>query len=124
MRRLVGRLGDDDGATAIEFAILAPVFLMLVVGTIYLCIGLFMVGSLNFAVQKSARCAAVQSTVCTDSASTIAYAKKSYFGPKPIPTFTYAEKACGKNVSGSDSFVLELVMTKVTVPIHATACFP
>ena len=51
---------DAKGTTAVEFAIVAPVFVALVVGTISLCIGLFLIGSLHYAVQEGARCASVR----------------------------------------------------------------
>ena len=115
---------DERGTTAVEFAIVGPVFLLLVVGFLYLCLSLFLVGSLNFAVEEGARCASVRTTVCSDTATTVAYAQARYFGPSS-PTFTYqAAAACGKSVSGSVSYVVELVVRRITVPVTATACYP
>lgn len=114
---------DERGTTAIEFAIVGPVFLALVIGFMYLCLSLFLVGSLHFAVEEGARCASIRTTVCSDSATTIAYAQSRYFGPS-TPTFTYQTAGCGNSVSATVNYVVELVIKRVTVPIAATACYP
>ena len=114
---------DDRGTTAVEFAIVAPVFILLLVGAIYLCLALFLVGSLNYAVEEGARCASVKASVCTDSSSIVSYTQNHYFGPS-APTFTYAAAACGSSVSASVSYVVNMGITAVTVPVQASACFP
>ena len=48
---------NSRGTTAVEFGIIAPVVITLFVGTLYLCMALFIVGSLQFAVEDAARCA-------------------------------------------------------------------
>ena len=87
-----------------EFAIIAPVFILLILGTIALCFALFLVGSLHFAVEDGARCASVKTTICKDATSTIAYTQSRYLGPNVSPTFTYASATCGNSVSGSVSY--------------------
>ena len=114
---------DERGTTAVEFAIVSPVFIALVIGILYLCLCLFLVGSLHYAVEEGARCASVRTTVCKDASTTVAYAQSRYFGPSS-PTFTYATAACGNSVSASISYVAQLGLTQFTVPISATACFP
>lgn len=114
---------DNRGTTAVEFAIVAPVFILLLVGAIYLCLALFLVGSLNYAVEEGARCASVKASVCTDSTSIVSYTQNHYFGPS-APTFTYAAAACGSSVSASVSYVVNMGITEVTVPVQASACFP
>ena len=115
---------DERGTTAIEFAIVAPVFILLVIGFIYACLALFTVGSMHFAVEEGARCRSVRTTICSDEATTIAYAKSRYFGPSSAPSFSYATAACGNSVSASANYVMHLGLTQLTVPIRATACFP
>ena len=114
---------DERGATAVEFAIVGPLFIILVIGILYLCMGLFALGSMHYAVEEGARCASVRTTVCSDSTTIVSYTKGRYFGPGS-PTFTYTAAACGNSVSGSIDYVVELVLEQVTVPITATACFP
>jgi Flp pilus assembly protein TadG len=115
---------DRHGTTAVEFAIVTPVFILLLVGAVYICLGLFLVGSLHYAVEEGARCASVKTTVCSDSPTTLSYTQNQYFGPSPTPTFTYATAACGNVVSGSLTYVVNLGITKVSVPVTASACFP
>ena len=115
---------DEHGTTLIEFAIVGPLFIGLVIGILYLCLALFLVGSLHYAVEEGARCASIRSTVCSDQTTTISYAKNHYYGPSS-PNFTYnPAAACGNSVSASISYVLQLGLTQVTVPIAATACYP
>lgn len=115
---------NQDGTTAVEFAIIAPVFIVLIIGTIALCFALLLVGSLHFAVEDGARCASVKTTICTDAASTIAYTQSRYLGPNVSPTFTYASAACGNSVSASISYSLDVGFKTFVIPISATACFP
>ena len=115
---------DEQGTTAVEFAIIAPVFIALLIGTMVLCVGLLLVGSLHFAVEDGARCASVKTTICSDAATTVAYTQSRYFGPAVSPTFTYAAAACGNSVSASISYSMDVGFSTFVVPISATACFP
>lgn len=131
MRHLLRSISrNQKGTTAVEFAIIAPVFIMLVLGTIGLCFALFLVGSLHFAVEDGARCASVKTTICTDSASTIAYTQSRYLGPNVSPTFTYNNAAScgpantGNSVTGTVSYSMNVGFRTFVVPISATACFP
>lgn len=125
VRNLVRSLSrNEDGTTAVEFAIIAPVFILLVLGTIALCSALLLVGSLHFAVEDGARCASVKTTICSDSATTVAYTQNHYLGPNVSPTFTYASAACGNSVTGSVSYSMNIGLRTLVIPISATACFP
>jgi Flp pilus assembly protein TadG len=115
---------DIQGASAIEFAIVGPIFLMLTVGMIYVCLMLFSMGSMQYAVEAGARCASVKTTICPDSTTTIAFARAAYYGPVGAPTFTYANAPCGHSVSSSTNFALNIILTTLTVPLAATACYP
>jgi Flp pilus assembly protein TadG len=115
---------DQQGTTAVEFAIIAPVFIALLIGTIALSIGLFLIGSLHFAVEDGARCASVKTTICSDAATTVAYTQSRYYGPDVSPTFTYATAACGNSVSASINYSMNVGFRTFVVPISATACFP
>jgi len=117
--------GDIRGATAVELALVFPAFITCIVGGFYVCLGVFNATSLQYAVEQGARCAAVNSVTCPDSASTISYAKNHYLGlASAVPTFTYASASCGYSLTGSVDYVFNFGMSTVTVPISATACFP
>ena len=125
MRNLLKSLRRDErGTTAVEFAIIAPVFIALLIGTMVLCVALLLVGSLHFAVEDGARCASVKTTICSDAATTVAYTQSRYFGPAVSPTFTYTAAACGNSVSASISYSMDVGFRTFVVPISATACFP
>src|SRR6266404_3485807 len=115
---------DEQGTTAVEFAIIAPVFIALLVGTLSVCVGLFLIGSLHYAVEEGARCRSVKTAICTDGPTTVAYAQNHYFGPDVSPTFTYAAAPCGNSVSASISYSMNVGFRTLVVPISATACFP
>ena len=115
---------DQRGTTAVEFAIIAPVLILLLIGTIAVCFALFLVGSLHFAVEDGARCASVKTTICADAATTVAYTQSRYLGPNVSPAFTYAAAACGNSVTGSISYTMDVGLKKFVIPISATACFP
>jgi Flp pilus assembly pilin Flp len=115
---------DDQGTTAVEFAIVAPVFIAMLVGAIALGIAMFLIASLHYAVEDAARCASVKTLICSDAATTVAYAQSRYFGPNVSPTFTYAAASCGNSVTASISYSMDVGLRTFTIPISATACFP
>jgi Flp pilus assembly protein TadG len=116
---------DQQGTTAVEFAIIAPVLIALLVGTMALCVALFLIGSLHFAVEDGARCASVKTTICSDAATTVAYTQSRYLGPDGVsPTFTYAAATCGNSVSASINYSMNVGFKTFVIPISATACFP
>ena len=115
---------DRRGTTAVEFAIIAPVLISLLIGTIAVSVALFLVGSLHFAVEDGARCASVKTTICADAATTVAYTQSRYLGPNVSPTFTFATAACGNSVTGSINYTMDVGFKQFVIPISATACFP
>jgi Flp pilus assembly protein TadG len=119
-----GRVRNDvRGTTAVEFAIVAPVFIALLVGAFGMSLALFLIGSLHYAVEEGARCRSVKPGVCSDAATTQTYALNHYLGPS-APTFTYAAAACGNSVTGTISYQMNLGMWTLTLPITAAACYP
>jgi Flp pilus assembly protein TadG len=121
---------NREGTTAVEFAIIAPIFILLVLGTIGLCFALFLIGSLHFAVEDGARCASVKTSICQDIPTTIAYTQSRYLGPNVSPTFTLNPAAAcgpantGNSVTGTVNYTVDIGFRKLVVPISATACYP
>lgn len=116
--------GDERGTTTIEFALVGPLFLSLTIGALYLGVCLFMLGSLHYSVEEAARCASVRTAGdCSTSTKVVSYAQQRYFGPGS-PTFNYQSASCGNSVTGSISYSMNFVLTHVTVPLSAAACFP
>jgi Flp pilus assembly pilin Flp len=115
---------DERGAAAVEYALVLPVFITLIIGA--LCLGsvAFAANGLHYAVQDAARCAAVKTTVCSNSSTTIAYAQSRYSGPKIAPVFTFSTAGCGHTVTGAGSYPLILAVATIHVPLSASACYP
>jgi len=115
---------NDHGATAVEFAIIAPVAIMLLVGIMSLSLMLLSVGSMHFAVEAAARCASANPTLCGSSTAIVAYANSRYSGALTKPIFTSASAACGNQVSASITYTLDVGLYQQSVPLSATSCFP
>jgi Flp pilus assembly pilin Flp len=119
---------DQQGTTAVEFAIVAPVFIALLIGTLALCVAFFLIGSLHFAVEDGARCASVKAACqvngAADVAATKTYTQNHYFGPSVSPIFTPAADNNCNRVTASISYSMNVGFKTFTVPISATACFP
>jgi Flp pilus assembly protein TadG len=114
----------DRGTTAVEFAIIAPVVLMLLVGIMSLSLMLFSIGNMHFAVEDAARCASARPTVCSSAAAIVAYANARYSGALISPVFTYTAAACGNQVSATVTYIFDVGMYRQSVPLSATSCFP
>ena len=116
-------LADRRGVTALEFAFMAPMVIILQLGTIYVSLMMYSVSALEIAVQEGARCASVQISVCSSIASTTTYTATRYSG-LGTPVFTPTTASCGNLVSASLSFSLKTGFDSYAVPLSASACFP
>jgi len=125
LRRRFAWLPDNAGATAVEFAMVFPAFISLIVGGVYTAQLLYEASSLRFAAEAAARGYSVNTTVCTSNTTTQTYALGKYLGPVyPAPTFTASTPACGHQVTGTATYQLNAGLKTFTVPLSATACFP
>jgi Flp pilus assembly protein TadG len=116
---------DTSGSSAVEFALVLPAFLMLIVGGFYLALAGFAVSNMRNAAQAAARCASVNTTVCTNSTTTTAYATNQLIGTaRTRATFTSTTASCGHQVNGTMSYALNIGITTFTIPLSAQACFP
>jgi Flp pilus assembly protein TadG len=115
---------NDRGTTAVEFAIIAPLIAMLLVGIPSLALMLFAIGSMHFAVEDAARCASARPTQCGNQAAIITYAQSRYSGVLATPVFSYTQAACGNMVTATVTFTFDVGMYKQSVPLSATSCFP
>jgi Flp pilus assembly protein TadG len=117
----------ESGSSAVELGIILSVFLSMLFGIINIAIVLWTIGSLHFAAQNAARCAAVGSSSCTTASAIQTYALSQYFGKSLGGTnpFTYSATGCGHTVTASYTYslVIPLVHT-YPVPLSATACSP
>lgn len=117
-------LADARGASAVEFALVLPAFVLLVLGSISAASLGFSIASLNYAVQDAARCAAIKSAACSTPAKTATYALSRYMGPSVSPVFSYSTAGCGNTVTATGTYSLNLVPQFVNVPLSTSACHP
>lgn len=115
---------SEGGATAVEFALVLPVFIMLLIGTVSTAHLMFAANSLHFAVEEAARCSAVNQTSCPTEAATVAFAQSRYSGPSPAPDFAASSEGCGRRVTAEGDYTLHLGIAALTVPLSAEACYP
>jgi Flp pilus assembly protein TadG len=125
VRTLLRRWRDDrGGATAIEYAMVLPVFAMLVLGVINTSQLASVISGMHFAVQEAARCSAVNEVVCGNADATVAFARGRYVGPRAAPTFVSTNDGCGHTVRATANFELNVAIMSFDVPLSAEACYP
>lgn len=122
IRRMNAFWRDQVGASALEFALVIPIFAGLVFLLINICVALWAEAALNFSVDRAARCMSVQPTICDTAADAIK--QHPYLGPKITPTFSAAASSCGNNVSGVGAFDINIMLADISVPLSASSCFP
>jgi Flp pilus assembly protein TadG len=118
---------DRHGATALEFALLAPVFVLLIFGIIALGMLFWTQVGLQHGVQMAARCASVNTVLCpnSDPNAITAYATQQALGLSlPASTFAYSVPACGNQVSASYSFQFPTILNLNPLTLTAQSCFP
>jgi Flp pilus assembly protein TadG len=118
--------GDARGASAVEFAITAPIFCMLLVGIIEGGLLLWTQIGLQHGTQMAARCATIDRSVCGSADQIQSYAAQQSYGLNPpSSTFTFSAAACGDQVSASYQFqLLSNYFGMPALQIRAQSCFP
>ena len=118
--------GSEAGTTAVEFAITAPLYLMVAVGILQLSLYLWTVLGLKHAVDMSARCASIAAANCIDATATQKYAVTQAYGLSVEPTrFVVARESCGRSVSVAYDYTVEIPMLRtMKLPVNARSCVP
>lgn len=124
--RHLATLGTDtSGSTIVEFAIVLPVFLFLIFGLFNVALMMFSSVSMEHAVQAGARCASINSTVCGSNGATLTYTQSKFVASSAArPVFTVATAACGHVVTANMTYVFNLGVTRYSIPLASTACYP
>ena len=118
---------DERGATALEFAILAPVFFLLIFGIIAFGLLFWTQVGLQHGAEMAARCASINTTLCPNGNPTAItnYAMQQAFGLSlPASTFTYSTPPCGNQVRATYTFVFPDILNLRPLTLTAQACFP
>ena len=125
IRAQVGRLAtEQSGATAVEFAFILPVFVMMLFGVMGVSQLAGAVSGMHYAVEEAARCFAVNKTTCGSASATSIFAAAKYLGPDVGPVFLVTNAGCGFTVSATATYRLELAVTTFDIPLSAAACYP
>jgi Flp pilus assembly protein TadG len=116
---------DNRGASALEFALTAPVFFLFIFGIIEFGLLFWTQLGLQHGAELAARCASVYSLLRPNSNAITSYAAQQAFGLSlPSQTFTYSTPACGNQVSASYAFQFPEVLNLSPLTLTAQACFP
>jgi Flp pilus assembly protein TadG len=115
--------GCERGTSAVEFALIAPVFVSFLFGILVLSLTAFSASGLQTAVEIAARCSSLDSSTCGTSATTVAFAQSKYSG-LGTPTFTSTTASCGHSVNASLALTFGGLLSSYAVPLSAAACFP
>ena len=122
---VVNLLRSTLGATASEFALVVPVFLTLVFGTINTGLAMSAITQMHYAAERSARCLSVDVTASCTAANIDTFAKGLYNGPTITGlTFVATTQSCGNRVVGSGSYNLLNGFGSTSVTFKAEACYP
>jgi len=117
---------DQQGAAAIEFAITAPAFFIVLFGIILAGLLLWTQFSLQHGVEMAARCATVNTNLCGNAGAIQNYAAQHAFGLDPPPSIvTVATQACGNQVTATYTFqFLTTYFGLSSLTLNAQSCFP
>ncbi len=121
---------NQRGAAAIEFAIILPALLLLVLGIMDTGRLLWTYTTLNSASETAARCYAIQASGCTTPAAVQNYAVTQAWGLTiSASAFSVTTQTCGARVSGTYVFTfvipwLSVVGNSNSITLTAVACYP
>ncbi len=115
-----------SGATAVEFALVALPFCMMIFGIIEFSRLIWTQSALQFAVERAARCAAVNPSTCGTPDQIATYAASQMLAPGIASSaFSYAAVTCGSKVSATAGFTF--IATGLLPPaltLTAQSCYP
>lgn len=116
------------GSVAIEYALILPALLLLVIGIIDTGRVLWTYTTLYRATEAAARCAAINTTDCGAVAQIQSYAAAQAWGLTiDAGAFTVTTAACGIHVTGAYDFTFAIpafTSDLGTITLTATACYP
>lgn len=125
--KLRRRLANDRGVAAVEFAIVAPVFIMLVMGIIDFARIYWIKSSMQYVVEQSTRYAMVNQNITVGALEAYAYAQEaSVFNSGAA--FTAAIDASGPinymSVTGTYNFTFMTPLVGTTLVLNAKSVTP
>jgi Flp pilus assembly protein TadG len=119
-------LHDRSGASVVEFAVLLPLFMSLVIGLMQLGQMLWTQAALQHAVEMAARCASVNAVSCANAGQIQTYAATQAYGlTLPVATFTVTVPVCGNQVAANYAFLFQTILFPApSINLSARSCYP
>jgi hypothetical protein len=131
-------LREERAASAVEFALIIPVALILILSLLHMSAVVYAANNLHFATEETARCLAVSANnpagtsglPCPPNptaAQVQSYGAARYVGPNISATFTLgATSACAntKQLSASGTYNMAMGFVSFPIPLSASACYP
>jgi len=126
MRGLGKLAGDRRGVTALEFAILLPFFVTLVLGMMQISQVLWTQMALQHAVEMAARCASINAASCGNANQIQTFAAAQVYGMAiPAGTFSASTTTCGNQVLASFPYTLDIPLVPLpALTLTARSCYP
>jgi Flp pilus assembly protein TadG len=114
------------GAAALEYAIILPALLLMVLGAIDVGRVLWTQVTLDRAVEAAARCGAINATTCGTATQIQTYAASQAYGMTVAASvFTAGSASCGVQVNGALPFTFVIPwMGSNDITLKAGACYP
>ena len=118
-------LRHTGGATIVEFALTAPIFIALLFAIVECGIAGWTQFGLQYGVQAAARCASLQNSSCSSPSQIAQYAADNALGVTVQPsTFTVTAAACGNQIQASYAYnFFTLFFGTPTITMTAQACY-
>lgn len=117
---------DKRAATGIEFALTAPLFILIIFGLLQFGLWIWTQFALQHATEMAARCASVNSTKCGSTSDIQTYAAQQALGLNVSSSiFGFSKISCGNQVTANyifPAFAPALGFPSLT--LKAQACFP
>jgi len=119
---------DTRGSAAVEFAVMAPLFLALTLGMVEVGLLMWIQLGLQHGVEMAARCATINTTLCNSNTAIQNFAAQNAYGLNPAPaSFTVnTAAACGNQVTASYSFnwLTDYFFGSSSMGLSAGSCYP
>jgi hypothetical protein len=122
MKKLKLNRENNCGAALVEFALMIPVVMLLLIGALDLSIAQFYKSSLMFAAESAARCRAINGVVCATDEAAEVYAVSAITMPG-ITAGNFLIKAAPCGVQASVSFTYRSMILP-NIPISGGVCYP
>ena len=123
---LVKFFKNTKGTTAVEFAITAPIFMMVIFGILECGSLMWTQLGLQHGAQMAARCASINTTICGNATDTQTYAAQQAYGlPVSSSVFTASNSSCGNQVSANYTYqFISSYFGTPSLTLTARSCFP